>query len=231
MSKTPLRMISSMATRELLAALAAEYGQRTGQQVDAQAAGGVDVAKRVEQGEAFDVVVLASNAIDKLMASGKVVQGSRRDLVESGVAMAVRAGAVRPPIGTEEEVKAAVLAAPTLSYSTGPSGVYLEKLFERWGILEQIRARIVVPPPGIPVGSLVATGKAALGFQQLSELMNLERITVLGALPAPIQTLTVFSGGICAASARSAAGRDLLDFMAADETADIKRRHGMEPAR
>ena len=124
MSKTPLRMISSMATRELLAALAAEYGQRTGQQVDAQAAGGVDVAKRVEQGEVFDVVVLASNAIDKLMASGKVVQGSRRDLVESGVAMAVRAGAARPPIGTEEEVKAAVLAAPTLSYSNGPSGVY-----------------------------------------------------------------------------------------------------------
>jgi molybdate transport system substrate-binding protein len=159
------------------------------------------------------------------------VPGSRRDLVESGVAIAVRAGAARPPVGTEQQVKAAVLAAPTLSYSTGPSGVYLEQLFERWGILEQIRARIVVPPPGTPVGSLVASGKAALGFQQLSELMNLEGIAVLGALPAAIQTLTVFSGGICAASARPAEARALLDYMAAGETADIKRRHGMEPAR
>jgi molybdate transport system substrate-binding protein len=231
MSNMPLKMISSMATRELLAALAAQFAQRTGQPVQAQAAGGIDVAGRVEQGEAFDVVVLASNAIDKLMASGKVLPGSRRDLVESGVAIAVRAGAARPAIATEEDVKAAVLAASTLSYSTGPSGVYLEKLFERWGILELIRSRIVVPPPGTPVGSLVATGRAALGFQQLSELMNLDGIAVLGPLPSAIQTLTVFSGGICAASKRPDAGRTLLDYMASAEAADIKRRHGMEPAR
>jgi len=231
MSNMPLKMISSMATRELLAALAAQFAQRTGQPVQAQAAGGIDVAGRVEQGEAFDVVVLASNAIDKLMASGKVLPGSRRDLVESGVAIAVRAGAARPAIATEEDVKAAVLAASTLSYSTGPSGVYLEKLFERWGILELIRSRIVVPPPGTPVGSLVATGRAALGFQQLSELMNLDGIAVLGPLPSAIQTLTVFSGGICAASKRPDAGRTLLDYMASAEAADSKRRHGMEPAR
>ena len=231
MSNMPLKMISSMATRELLSALASQFNQRTGQPVEAQAAGGVDVARRVEQGEVFDVVVLASSAIDKLMASGKVLAGSRRDLVESGVAMAVRAGAARPAVMTEEEVKAAVLTAPTLSYSTGPSGVYLEKLFERWGILEQIRPRIVVPPPGTPVGSLVASGKAALGFQQLSELMNVDGIAVLGPLPAAIQTLTVFSGGICAASTRPAAGRALLDYMASPETTDIKRRYGMEPAR
>jgi len=123
MSDISLKMISSMATRELLAALAAQFGQRTHQRVEASAGGGVDVAKRIEQGEPFDVVVLASNAIDKLIASGKVLPGSRVDLVESGIAIAVRAEAPRPAIATEEEVKAAVLAAPTLSYSTGPSGV------------------------------------------------------------------------------------------------------------
>ncbi|HXC59333.1 MAG TPA: substrate-binding domain-containing protein [Steroidobacteraceae bacterium] len=231
MPDTSLRMISSMATRELLAALAVQFRLRTNQSVEASAGGGVDVAKRIEQGEAFDVVVLASNAIDKLMASGKVLPGSRVDLVESGVAIAVRAGAPRPAIATEEDVKAAVLATPTLSYSTGPSGVYLEKLFERWGILEQIRSRIVVPPPGVPVGSLVAAGKVALGFQQLSELMNLEGIAVLGPLPPAIQTLTVFSGGICSVSARPDEGRALLQFMASAQAIDTKRQHGMEPPR
>jgi molybdate transport system substrate-binding protein len=143
----------------------------------------------------------------------------------------VRADAARPAIDTEENVKAAVLAAPTLSFSTGPSGVYLEKLFERWGILEQIRPRIVVPAPGVPVGSLVAGGQAALGFQQLSELMNLEGITVLGPLPPAIQTLTMFSGGVGAASAQAQAAAALLSFMADASTTETKRRHGMEPAR
>src|SRR5581483_12145047 len=94
---------------------------------------------------------------------------SRVDLVRSGIAIAVRDGASQPDVGTEEAVKRAVSGAKTLSYSTGPSGVYLEKLFDRWGILQEIRSRIVVPPPGVPVGSLVANGTVELGFQQLSE--------------------------------------------------------------
>lgn len=230
MSAAPLKMISSMATREVLARLAAQYQADTGRQVRAEAAGGVDVAKRVQQGEVFDVVVLAANAIDKLIAAGRVLPG-RVDLVESGVAIAVRAGARRWPVDTEDEVRAAVLAARSLSYSTGPSGVYLEQLFARWGILDEIRPRIVVPPPGTPVGTLVADGRVELGFQQLSELMNLPGIELLGSLPAAIQTLTVFSGGVCADAADPAAARALLDYLAAPQTADIKRRHGMEPAR
>jgi molybdate transport system substrate-binding protein len=226
----PLKMLSSMATRELLAALASQYQRDAGIAVDAQSSGGVEVAKRIAAGEACDVVVLASNAIDKLIAEGSLLAGSRVDLVRSGVAIAVRAGAARPPVATEEQVKDAVLGAPTLSYSTGPSGVYLEKLFARWGILEEVKPRIVVPPPGVPVGAVVAEGRAALGFQQLSELMNLPGISVLGPLPDAIQSMTVFSGGICAASARPQAARALLDYMAAPGAADAKQRHGMEPA-
>jgi molybdate transport system substrate-binding protein len=224
-----LNLISSMATRELLAALAAQYQRDTGIAVETQAGGGVEVARRVSAGEVFDVVVLAANAIDKLLGEGRLA-GGRVDLVRSGVAMAVRAGAPRPAVGSEADVKAAVLAAPSLSYSTGPSGVYLEQLFARWGILEQIRPRIVVPPPGVPVGSLVADGRAALGFQQLSELMNLQDIEVLGPLPEAIQTLTVFSGGVGAASSRPEAAGALLAWLAAPEAAALKRRHGMEPA-
>jgi molybdate transport system substrate-binding protein len=230
MTDRALKMISSMATRELLAELAGMYQRATARAVQAEAGGGVDVAKRIAAGEPFDVVVLASNAIDKLVADGVVLAGSRVDLVRSGVAVAVRAGAVRPPIATPEEVKAAVLGAASLSYSTGPSGVYLEKLFKHWEVLDEIRPRIVVPPPGVPVGALVADGRAALGFQQLSELMNLPGIAVLGPLPDAIQTVTVFSGGVCGASTEPVAARALLDFLAAPVAASVKQRYGMEPA-
>jgi molybdate transport system substrate-binding protein len=188
------------------------------------------VAKRIAAGGACDVVVLAASAVDKLIADGAVLPGSRTDLVRSGVAIAVQAGAPRPSVASEEDVKAAVLGASTLSYSTGPSGVYLEKLFERWGILETLRPRIVVPPPGVPVGKLVAEGRAALGFQQLSELMNLPGISVLGPLPPAIQTLTVFSGGLCKASSDTEAAHALLQFLASPAAAAVKQQYGMEPA-
>ena len=219
-----------MATKEMLAELAAQYQQASSQPVTSTSAGGVDVAKRVQAGEAVDVVVLASNVIDQLIVGGKLAAGSRVDLVHSGIAMAVRAGAAKPGIGSEDAVKAAVLRARTLSYSTGPSGVYLVKLFERWGILEQIKTRIVQAPPGVPVGSLVARGEVELGFQQLSELLHLQGISVVGPLPDAIQSITTFTAGISTASTQPAAARELIDFMAAPAAAPVKRRHGMEPA-
>ena len=222
--------ISSMATRLLLADLLAALDDRLPAAVQIESVGGVDAAKRVQSGEAFDVVVLARDAIDKLIASGHVLVGSRVDLVHSGVAVAVREGAPRPDMSSEAAVRAAVLAAPSLSYSTGPSGVALAALFERWGIAQTIRERIVQAPPGVPVGSLVAQGQVALGFQQLSELLPLPGITVLGPLPPEIQIITTFSGGVCASSARPDDVRTLLALMNSAPCADIKRRHGMAPA-
>ncbi len=230
MSQVVLQLLSSMAAREVLRELANQFERVYGVRVVTQAAGGVDVAKRVQAGEAVDVVVLANTAIDKLIADGKLLPGSRVDIVKSGVAMAVRSGAVAPDVSSEEAVRRAVLAASTRSYSTGPSGVYLEKMFARWGILEAIRSRIVVPPPGIPVGSLVAAGQVELGFQQLSELMNLPGIRVIGPLPAEIQTITVFSGGISAGSQLPDAARALLAHMASPTTGDVKSRFGMQSA-
>jgi molybdate transport system substrate-binding protein len=168
--------------------------------------------------------------IDRLIAQGKMLAGSRVDLVKSGVAIAVRAGVPKPDVATEEAVKRAVQIAKTVSYSTGPSGVHLESTFARWGILEQVRPRIVVPPPGVPVGSLVAAGTAELGFQQLTELMNVPGVEVVGPLPPALQLITTFSGGIATSCRRIEEGRALLAFMAAPATADIKRRHGLEPA-
>lgn len=230
MSSTPLTLVSSMATRDVLGDLASEYQRATGQQVKAEAAGGVDVAKRVRAGEAVDIVVLASDVIDTLISEGKVIAGSRVDIVQSGVAVAVRAGAAKPDITTEEALKNAVRSAKTLSYSTGPSGVYLEKTFARWGILEDIRSRIVVPPPGVPVASLVASGAAELGFQQLSELLNRPGIEVIGALPAAIQTMTVFSGGISTTCTRPDTAGALLRYLASPAASAVKRRYGLDAA-
>ena len=219
-----------MATRQLLAGLLADYERRSGAVVAMESVGGVDAAKRVQAGEAFDLVVLASDAIAKLETAGHVVAGSKTDLVHSGVAVAVRAGSTLPDLASEQSVRQAVLAAPTIGYSTGPSGVALAKLFEQWGIAAEVQARTVQAPPGVPVGSLVASGEVALGFQQLSELMHLAGITVAGPLPPAIQITTTFSAGICTASQQRGAVGRLLDFLASPETADAKRSQGMDPA-
>jgi len=184
----------------------------------------------VATGEPFDGVVLGADALDKLIAAGHVRAGSRVDLVRSGTAVAVKAGHPRPDLASEDSVKQAVLAARTLGYSTGPSGVALARLFERWGIAEQIAPRIVTPPPGVPVGTLVASGEVELGFQQLSELMHLPGIDVVGPLPPAIQIETVFAGGVAAVSAHADEVRALLAFMASDGTRALKRANGMDGA-
>ena len=225
-----ISIISSMATRQVLAELIAQFQQTSPQQVSLESVGGVDAARRVQSGEAFDVVILAANAIEQLTQAGRIVPGSRVDLVHSGVSVAVQAGAKRPDISSEEAVRQAVLAARTLGYSTGPSGVHLTKLFERWGIADAIKSRIVQAPPGVPVGSLVARGEVELGFQQLSELIHQDGIDVLGPLPPAIQINTIFSAGLSATSTQARAVRALLDFMASPAATDIKRRNGLEPA-
>lgn len=226
-----LKGISSMATRQVLADLVAAWQAQGGEPVQIESVGGVDAAQRVQSGEeAFDVVFLASNAIDKLQAAGRVVEGSKVDLVLSSTAVAVPAAAAQPDIASEEAVRAAVLAAPSIGYSTGPSGVALQKLFERWGIADEIKSRIVQARPGVPVGSLIASGEVALGFQQLSELIHVEGIRIVGGLPAAIAIDTVFSAGVVTGSAHADAVQRLLAFMASPEAAAAKRRQGMEPA-
>jgi signal transduction histidine kinase/CheY-like chemotaxis protein/ABC-type molybdate transport system substrate-binding protein len=225
-----LTLISSMATKPLLAELLSLYEQRQGRTVALTSIGGVDAAKRVAAGEPFDVVVLGSDALAKLADAGTVRPDSVTALVRSPTAIAVPAGTAVPDVTSEAALRAAVLAAPSLGYSTGPSGVALAKLFERWGVSEQVKDRIVTPPPGTPVGSLVADGKVMLGFQQLSELLPLPGIQIVGPMPAEVGIVTTFSGGVTAASARADDARALLAFLASADADDAKRRQGMEPA-
>ncbi|MDD3018874.1 MAG: substrate-binding domain-containing protein [Comamonas sp.] len=228
-STTPLQGISSMATRQVLADLAAAWQAQGGMPVRITSVGGVDAAKRVQAGEALDVVLLASDAIDQLIASGHAVAGTKVDWVRSSTAVAVPAGAPLPDIGSEAALKAAVLAAPTIGYSTGPSGVALLRLFERWGMAQELQPRLVQARPGVPVGQSVAQGDVALGFQQLSELIHVPGITVVGNLPAAVAIDTVFSGAVVARSAHTAMVQALLAFMASPAADEAKRRQGMQP--
>lgn len=224
---TPLRGISSMATRQILSDLAQDYARLAGQAVTVESVGGVDALRRVQAGEAFDWVALAREAIERLIASGHVLPGSRVDIANSPVAVAVRSGAPRPDVATPDALRQAVLSARSVGYSTGPSGAHLERLFEQWGISRQLAGRLVQAPPGVPVGTLVARGEVELGFQQLGELMHLHGVDVLGTLPAAIACITTFSAGVCAGTARADAVRALLDYMISAASAAAKRRHGM----
>ena len=222
--------ISSMAMRHVLTELAEAYEQRSGQRAAIVSVGGVEAARRISDGEPFDFVVLAADAIEQLASSSRVDPGSGTDLARSGVAIAVAGGAPRPDVGSEAALRDAILRARSIGYSTGPSGAHLVRLFERWGIADAIAPRIVQAPPGVPVGALVASGAVELGFQQLSELMHLTGIDVIGPLPPEIQVVTVFSAAVCTASNHGSAAHALLAFLASPEADAAKRRHGMEPA-
>lgn len=228
-----LRGISSMATRNVLAELAQAFEEASGHSVSFESVGGVDAAKRVAAGEVFDVVVLASDAIDQLIDAGLLSSGSRVDWVNSGVSVAVRRGAAWPDLTSADAMRQAVLQAPTVGYSTGPSGVALLRQFEAWGITEVLRGRLLQARPGVPVASMVASGEVALGFQQLSELLNVEGIDIVGPLPDAIQITTTFSAGFPASLSsdptRLAAVHAFVDFVGSPEADAVKRRHGMSP--
>lgn len=223
--------ISSMATRQILAERSSAYRQKTGRSVAIESVGGVDAARRVRAGEKFDVVVLADDAMTKLEKDGFLKPGSRAGFADSAIAVAVRSGAQRPDLSDEAATKAAVLAAQAVGYSTGPSGTHVLKLLEKWGADRSTSVRIVQAPPGVPVGALVARGDADLGFQQLSEFLDVPGIDIVGSLPREIQSLTRFSCGVCALASNEAGARDFISYLTSAETDASIRRHGMEPTR
>src|SRR5579863_9560573 len=221
--------ISSMATRQVLTELGAAYRQKTGQSVAVESVGGVDAARRVRAREKFDIVVLADEAIKQLEAEGHIKSGSRFGFADSAIAVAVRSGAKRPSLADGESLKAAILATQTICYSTGPSGAHIVKLLEKWGIDRLMSGRIVQAPPSVPVGTLVARGEAELGFQQLSEFLDVPGIDIVGPLPREIQSLTRFSCAVGALASNEAGARGFINYLTSPEADASKRRHGMEP--
>jgi len=219
-----------MATCRLLSDLARSFEPAAQWKVEIESVGGVDAARMVRDGKAIDVIVLASSVMEQLEKERWIVPGTRSDIARSGIAVAVRAGLPHPAIASEDDVKQAVLAAKKISYSSGPSGDHLKRLFARWNIAERIADRTVEAQPGVPVGHLLARGEADLGFQQLSEFLDVAGIDIVGPLPASIQTMTVFTAGVGTRSAQPDGARAFIAHLVSPETRAVKQKLGMEPA-
>ena len=186
---------------------------------------------RLERGERIDVVIMAAPALDDLIHRGKVRAGSRVDLVESYIAMAVKAGAPRPDIGTVDALKRTLLSAKSIAYSDSASGVYLStELFPKLGIADQIRSK-TRKIEADPVGGVVATGEFEIGFQQISELLPVKGIDIVGPLPPGAQRVTVFAAGIPATSKQPQEAKTLIQWLASPVAYPAIKKSGLEPAK
>ena len=191
--------------------------------------GAESIPNRLARGERADVVIVAIEALEDLIKAGRIVPGSRVDLARSSIAMAVRAGARKPDISSVDGLKRALLDAKSIAYSASVSGDYLAtELFQKLGIADQMKGKSQRIERE-RVGAVVARGDAEIGFQQLSELLPIPGIEIVGALPAAVQRVTVFSAGIATNSSHPASARALVSFLASPAAAGVVTKSGMQP--
>jgi molybdate transport system substrate-binding protein len=225
-----IRVLSSLATKEAYLELVPQFERTTGHRIATTWAGTVDIMKRMGAGEVYDLLIASSSAIDEVIKLGKVASGTRTDIAKTGIGIAVRAGAPRPSIHSGDDLKKALLAAKSVGYSTGPSGVYLQGLFDRMGIGPEVKTKTKTVASGLTVGSIVVTGEAELGFQQISELCHVEGIDYIGPLPPDVQHVTMFSCGIHAQATEATAAKDLAKFLTGRAARPAIEKAGLEPA-
>lgn len=219
--------LSSMATRPIVGELSEHFRLAHGIAVRFESAGGVEIARRVREGAGADLLVLAEGALAELEKEGHLLRGTVRPLWVSQVVAAVPEGAPVPELGSESDLRAALLSAKRVAYSTGPSGTSLIALISRLGLADTLGDRLVQAPPGVPAGSLLSSGRADLAFQQHSELMDLPGVFVIGPLPGDTAISSVFGGAVLTASAQPRRARELLDLLGSDAASRIARARGM----
>jgi len=228
-SAVEIRVLASGATRDAYVEAVPQFEKATGHTVVTTWTGSANIKKRIAGGEVYDLVIVGAPVIDAFVQQGKVVAGSRVDLMKSGVGVGVRAGASRPDISSSGNLKKAVLEAKSIGYSTGPSGDYVIKLLERMGIADQVRPKLKQVPSGERIGTFITSGEAEIGFQQVSELIDAPGVDYLGPLPPEVQQTTVFSAGIHSGAKEAKAAKELVEFLTGPAAASAIRKHGMEP--
>ncbi len=183
---------------------------------------------KIAAGETADVAILTNSAIEGLVEHATLAPGSRRDLARSSIGIAVRAGAPKPDISTPLAFKQALLAAQSIAFSrSGASGIHFANLINQLGIGDEVarKARIF---DGV-VGMLAARGEVELAVQQVSELKLVGGIDIVGALPEPLQKVTVFSAGVFATSPRPAAAGLFIEALRTPQAAAVMHKQGLEP--
>lgn len=221
-------MLSSNGVREAFSELIPQFEKATGHRVLVVWDGTLNIKKRIDSGEATDLVVMPAADVDALIASGGLMPGSRIDLAKSIIGVAVRAGIAKPDISTSEGLKRALLAATSIVVSSGPSGVHLLELLEKQGVLATLRPKIKQLASGQSVGEALARGEGDLGFQQVSELLHVKGITYVGPLPADVQKVTIFSGGIPRTAKDAAVAREFLTFLRNPRNVAVLKKAGLE---
>jgi molybdate transport system substrate-binding protein len=225
-----VKVLASGAVKEAALELFPQFEKASANTVAVTWAGTVDIKKKIAAGEVFDLVIVASPELDAFAKEGKIAAGSKVDLVRSAVGVAVKPGTPKPDLKSGDDLKKALLAAKSVGYSTGPSGVYMQSLFEKMGIADQVKAKAKVTPPGTPVATVIRSGEAEIGFQQVSELIHEAGIDFLGPIPADIQNITVFSSGVHAGAKAPTEAQALQKFLTAPAAAPVIKKHGLEQA-
>jgi molybdate transport system substrate-binding protein len=223
-----LKVVAPNAVKDAVTEIAARFEKDTGRRVSLSWAGSEAIAKRVNDGERFDVVINTSAGVDRMAADGKLAAGSRTDFAKSAVAAAARPGLPRPDVSSVSALKAALLDVQSIAISSGASGRYLEQLFVKLGVAEQIKHKLRQPPSGAQIGDMLARGEADLGFQQVTELMHAKGIQYLGPLPSEVQNYTVWAAGVHANAPQADAALAFGRALVAAESGPAIRKSGME---
>jgi molybdate transport system substrate-binding protein len=229
-----IKVFASGGFKAAYMALVSEFESASGRKVvtawgSSVAGAPTSIPGRLAAGEPVDLVIMAGDGLDRLIADGRIVAGSRVDLARSGIGVAVRAGAPRPDLSSVDTFMRALRQAKSVAHSSSASGIYLKGLFRRLGLYDTLGDRIR-QVEGQPVGAVVARGEAEIGFQQVSELLPVPGIDYVGPLPPEIQQFTVFAAGIAAHTREPDGARALVAYLTAPAAAPIIRQSGMEPA-
>ena len=229
-----IKVLTTGAFKQVVVALAPDFEARTGHRLDVQNDTAGALAKRVDGGESFDVLVLTPAAIAKYSATGKIAPGTGTALAKVGIGLAVKAGAAVPEIRTVDQFKKVLLDARAIAYidpaSGGSSGIYLSRLFQDLGIAAQVKQKAVLVPGGL-VAPRLLNGEADVALHQVSEILPVQGVILVGPLPEEIQHYTEYAGGVGAASAHREAAQAFLSVLSGTSAADTIRSKGMLPSR
>jgi len=211
---------------DVLGTLMPMFESATGNKVKISFKGGPAITADVKQGAA-DLVIIGTDAVDQLAASGDVMGNGKTLLMISKVGIAVKAGAPKPDVSTPEKLKAALLAAKTVGYSQGASGQHFETIIQKLGIADAVKSKAVVVQ-GRPVGAAVASGEAEIGVQQVAELRPVRGVDQFGEMPGDLQNQIPYSAGIPAKAKDAATARALVSFLRSEAAQEVLKRKGMD---